>query len=293
MVNPISLPSWREDQPSSLESTLTGMLPAHPGMISMLIPEQTRRFAAQSDYHDYLQGVNDLQMQNMRASQGETALKEFTGLVQHDPGGALAAARSIPGIGQYLPPAGTTGDLEANIAANHRATNLADLGKAAGGGLLMDPSILGPGVVQGQDPRVLAQAEANKGRIGAAAIGASKGNQGYTESVSTPDISTPFNTVKVHTPLVSGGRLPPSVLPPSRTTTTPTSAPALPPAQRDVSSLPVPQEQIDKKMIYLKQTNAYAHDQVLKAIRNNGGKPILGVTAGGVAGLRGADGIVY
>lgn len=308
MVNALSLPNFHEDAPSALETGLaTSIGNRNPlGAAMMLIAEQNRRGQAQDAYHSYFDNVSNLQRQNMSAGLGETALKEFTGLIQHDPGGALGAARLIPGIGQFLPPAQATGDLETNIANKQNATNVHNIGVGAGaantGGVQLPLSMLPAGTTIGPPGVVQAQAVANEGRLGAAALAAGAKPTGETTTtggtITKPVVTKTFEYGNAPSAAPHGLG---SVIPPASAgngvgkgnpllggLTSPAPDAPLQTAQPDVSTPPVfSQDKINQALMQLKKINPKAYDDAVKG----GGK--VGMRPDGKPGIVGASGQVY
>lgn len=185
MANTISTPSWREDQPWSIEQGLANSLGARSPNLAetMLTRYGIERQQNQADYHDYMRAINALQGQALSDSHSEARTKLAMEL------GEKAAQHG--GLGQYYATNANTSDLAGGDMSllNENAMNLSgakqlhDIGLGMGGmgasgadqqsmaGVANNSpytrgmTFLKPAVVQAQE-------EANKGRFAQAAASA-------------------------------------------------------------------------------------------------------------------------
>lgn len=272
MPNAFTPPNFHEDAPSSLETSLAGLVAAHSpaGALGMLIPEAQRRSQAQDDYHNTMATINQQQQQNLQFNRDELGLKTFTGLAQHAIPGVLDSARQA--FGSIIPPANP--ELDQAIQQRSDASNVANLGKGNEGGIIPSASVTPHGFSVGPPQQVAAAGVRGSYDLEGRRIAAGAANKSFTEDKTTPDATRPWDT---HT---------------TRTYGTPPPASASP-AASPTSAGPTP-AMIDNKMKQLATSNSYGHKKVLEAAASNGGKPLLGPRKPDGSGtLMGADGIAY
>jgi hypothetical protein len=273
VANTISSPSWREDAPSAEETGLANLIGARNPMAAanLMIPEMQRSAQAQDAYHQTMAENNELQRQGIAAGMYDTRAKAISGIMEHAQPGTFAALRNL--IPDMIPDQASAAQFEQSIQQNQQSKVAEALGKGNEGGVTPGPSVTPSGFSVGPSDKVQAAAVRGQYDLAGHALTAKAGNKDYTETITTPDNSKPYDTIHSR----HYGIQMPSAAPPPPTT---------PVGQ------PTPDE-LNTKLLQLKQTNPLGHDRVTKAIANNGGKAIIQLKTDGTPGIVGADNVVY
>lgn len=320
MPNTFSMPNYHEDQPTAIETQLIGQLAgANPGgnksLAGVLLQaEQNRRSATQQDYHNYLSGVNQLQAGSIAANSQDHSKTEFTKLLGLNlPGATDAYNAQFPGS---MPDPATMAPLNEAIKRAADSKNMHEFGLGYGGiragGGQVDQSAMPPGMTTGGNQAVVdAQAMANKGRIGAALIGAThlppdkvEQTDGTLENPrKTTTYSRPtgapagFASAIKQAPGRGGPALGPNggdagsralMADPSLAQPNDVST-AAPTTQAPAQPAVTPEMALSK----LQRADSAKYADVIKGAAANGGKLQTGISIRGLPGLKGATGQVY